>query len=152
MVVLNGGRVEQVGSPLELYHHPANLFVAGFLGTPKMAFLKGQVVATDAQGVEVALAAGPRMRLPRQGAGLAVGSPVTLGIRPEHLRLAADGQLPVITFCHMVTEAEEPLTVRVPGDCAVAYGERQRLALDVEFCHLFDEQGRAVAPLLRQAA
>ncbi|HCV75529.1 MAG TPA: ABC transporter ATP-binding protein, partial [Pseudomonas sp.] len=78
------------------------------------------------------------------------------------LRLAADGQLPVIsdvaerlgsdTYCHMVTEAEEPLTVRVPGDCAVGYGERQRLALDVDFCHLFDEQGRAVAPLLRKAA
>uniref|UniRef100_UPI0011A7ED9C ABC transporter ATP-binding protein n=1 Tax=Pseudomonas oryzihabitans TaxID=47885 RepID=UPI0011A7ED9C len=162
VVVLNGGRVEQVGSPLELYHHPANLFVAGFLGTPKMAFLKGKVAATDARGVEVELAAGPRLHLPRRGDDLAVGSPVTLGIRPEHLRLAADGQLPVIsdvaerlgsdTYCHMVTEAEEPLTVRVPGDCAVAYGERQRLALDVDFCHLFDEQGRAVAPLLRKAA
>jgi len=162
VVVLNGGRIEQVGSPLELYHHPANLFVAGFLGTPKMAFFKGKVVATSAQGVDVELAAGPRLHLPRRGDDLAIGSSVTLGIRPEHLRLAADGQLPVIsdvaerlgsdTYCHMVTEAEEPLTVRVPGDCAVAYGERQRLALDVEFCLLFDEQGRAVAPLLRNAA
>ena len=83
------------------------------------------------------------------------------GVREELWRVERR-KLPVITdvaerlgsdtYCHMVTEAEEALTVRVPGDCAVAYGERQRLALDVEFCHLFDEQGRAVAPLLRQAA
>ena len=48
VVVLNSGRIEQVGSPLELYHQPANLFVAGFLGTPKMGFLKGQVTRVDA--------------------------------------------------------------------------------------------------------
>ena len=47
VVVLNGGRVEQVGSPLELYNHPVNLFVAGFLGTPKMGFLRGQVEGVD---------------------------------------------------------------------------------------------------------
>ncbi|RMP67367.1 hypothetical protein ALQ18_04560 [Pseudomonas marginalis pv. marginalis] len=57
VVVLNSGRVEQVGSPLELYHQPANLFVAGFLGTPKMGFLKGKVTRVDAQSCELELSA-----------------------------------------------------------------------------------------------
>jgi multiple sugar transport system ATP-binding protein len=91
-VVLNGGRIEQVGSPLELYHQPANLFVAGFLGTPKMGFLKGKVSALNSQGCEVQLDAGTRIQLPVNGASLSVGSAVTLGIRPEHLNLAQPGE------------------------------------------------------------
>lgn len=60
VVVLNGGRVEQVGSPLELYHHPANLFVAGFLGTPKMGFLRGHLSRNQGERCEVALECGAR--------------------------------------------------------------------------------------------
>ena len=70
VVVLNGGKIEQVGSPLDLYHQPANLFVAGFLGTPKMGFLKGQVSRVDGQGCEVQLDAGTRISLPLSGANL----------------------------------------------------------------------------------
>ncbi|RMT67737.1 hypothetical protein ALP43_04661, partial [Pseudomonas azotoformans] len=92
VVVLNSGRIEQVGSPLELYHQPANLFVAGFLGTPKMGFLKGQVTRVDSQGCEVQLDAGTLISLPLSGATLSVGSAVTLGIRPEHLEMATPGQ------------------------------------------------------------
>ncbi|MDF5938957.1 hypothetical protein P4234_16210 [Pseudomonas aeruginosa] len=92
VVVLNGGRVEQVGSPLELYHHPANLFVAGFPGTPKMGFLRGHLSRNQGERREVA----PRMRRARRLAAmrageLATGSPVTLGIRPEHLNIARPG-------------------------------------------------------------
>src|SRR5471030_2396885 len=53
VVVLNGGKIEQVGSPLDLYHQPANLFVAGFLGTPKMGFLKGKVTRVERQSCDV---------------------------------------------------------------------------------------------------
>lgn len=81
VVVLNGGKIEQVGSPLDLYHQPANLFVAGFLGTPKMGFLKGKVTRVDSQSCEVALDAGTRITLPLSGANLSVGGAVTLGIR-----------------------------------------------------------------------
>lgn len=91
VVVLNGGRVEQVGSPLELYHHPANLFVAGFLGTPKMGFLRGHLSRNQGERCEVALECGARVGLPLCAGELATGSPVTLGIRPEHLNIARPG-------------------------------------------------------------
>ncbi|KPY45360.1 ABC transporter ATP-binding protein [Pseudomonas syringae] len=162
VVVLNGGRIEQIGSPLELYHQPANLFVAGFLGTPKMGFLQATVVAARTQGVEITLQCGATLLIPRSAANLVPGQSVTLGIRPEHLRLDANGQLPVTTdvterlgsdtFCHVVASTGEALTVRVHGDCEVAYGEQRRLALDVAHCHVFDADGIAMGPLAQLAA
>ncbi|ULT73710.1 sn-glycerol-3-phosphate ABC transporter ATP-binding protein UgpC [Pseudomonas sp. BC42] len=164
VVVLNGGRVEQVGAPLELYHNPANLFVAGFLGTPKMGFLKGHVSQVDSQGCEVHLQAGARLHLGRHSTQLKVGSAVTLGIRPEHLELGEPGRasLPVTadvaerlgsdTFCHVRSSGGEALTLRIRGDLASRYGEQLHLQLDPEHCHLFDDQGQAVPRLLRAAA
>ena len=164
VVVLNGGRIEQVGSPMELYHSPANLFVAGFLGTPKMGFLKGTLVGVHATGCEVELEARCRLKLPLGGTALSVGDPVTLGIRPEHLDRSTDGdcQLEVRadvserlgsdTFCHVLTHADEPLTMRIRGDFTPRYGETLRLKLDATHCHLFDSQGLAVGQPLRQVA
>lgn len=164
VVVLNGGRIEQVGSPLELYHHPANLFVAGFLGTPKMGFLKGHVRHAGAEGCEVELDAGLILTLPRTGATLQPGDPITLGIRPEHLELAAPGQpglavtadvserLGSDTFCHVRTDTGEPLTVRLRGDLDNPYGGRLALHLAPEHCHLFDAEGVALPSALRAAA
>ncbi|PAU66320.1 ABC transporter ATP-binding protein [Pseudomonas sp. PIC25] len=163
VVVLNGGRIEQVGSPLELYNHPANLFVAGFLGTPKMGFLRGRVSALHADGCEVVLDAGCTLRLPAAGP-LDVGSPVTLGIRPEHLHRAPPEQAQLMvgtdvserlgsdTYCHVRTDSEENLTLRVRGDFTCGYGERIGLTLDLDHCHLFDADGLAVARAVRQAA
>ena len=84
IVVLNGGRVEQVGRPLELYNRPANRFVAGFLGSPRMNFVAGQVMAV-ADGVSTVRAAGISgdLAVPLQAGGVAVGEEVTIGIRPE---------------------------------------------------------------------
>ncbi|NUU36710.1 ABC transporter ATP-binding protein [Pseudomonas sp. C2B4] len=164
VVVLNGGKIEQVGSPLDLYHHPANLFVAGFLGTPKMGFLKGSVTRVDSQGCEVALEAGTRITLPLSGANLSAGSAVTLGIRPEHLELAKPGdctlqvtadvseRLGSDTFCHVRTASGEALTLRVRGDLASRYGQTLSLHLDAAHCHLFDANGVALARPLRAAA
>lgn len=164
VVVLNGGKVEQVGSPLELYHHPANLFVAGFLGTPKMGFLKGKISAVHASGCEVTLDAGTSISLPFTNAQQSVGDSVTLGIRPEHLELAKPGdcQLQVIadvserlgsdTFCHVNTRSGEALTLRIRGDMASQYGETLNLHLDSNHCHLFDAQGLVVAKALQAAA
>jgi multiple sugar transport system ATP-binding protein len=164
VVVLNAGQIEQVGSPLELYHSPANVFVAGFLGTPKMGFLKGKVSRIDGQACEVELAAGTRITLPRVSPTLSVGGEVTLGIRPEHLELASEGQCQLAvtadvserlgsdTFCHVVTDSGEPLTLRIRGDMSSQYGERLNLYLNAEHCHLFDAQGVAVTPALRAAA
>ncbi|HEU4624036.1 MAG TPA: ABC transporter ATP-binding protein [Steroidobacteraceae bacterium] len=93
IVVLNGGRIEQVGSPLELYHRPANLFVAGFLGSPRMNFLAARVVRAERGFLELDVAGGS-MRVTRGHAqpaasGLSVGDLVTVGIRPERLSLQA---------------------------------------------------------------
>ena len=162
VVVLNGGRIEQIGSPLELYHQPANLFVAGFLGTPTMGFLKATVVSSSHQGVEVEMASGSRLLIPRDASTLSVGHAVTVGIRPEHLSLDDQGQLPITTdvaerlgsdtFCHVVARSGEALTVRVNGDCAVAYGEQRWVSLNALHCHVFDEHGKALGPLVSLAA
>jgi len=164
VVVLNGGRIEQIGSPLELYHQPANLFVAGFLGTPKMGFLKGAITRVDARGCAVKLDAGLVLELPRVSPTLSVGDPVTLGIRPEHLELAQPGQpalevtadvserLGSDTFCHVLTRSDEALTLRIRGDLANRYGEQLGLHLDPEHCHLFDASGAAVHKPLQAAA
>ena len=98
IVVLRAGRIEQVGAPLELYNAPANRFVAGFIGSPQMNFLPVTVTGRDAEGLSVTLPGG------RTVAGIAVrtapapGTPLTLGVRPEHLTLptgATQAQLPV---------------------------------------------------------
>ncbi|MGK4781098.1 ABC transporter ATP-binding protein, partial [Salmonella enterica] len=78
IVVLRDGRIEQVGSPQTLYHHPASEFVAGFIGSPKMNFLRGSVVRADASGVDVALAGGQQRVAVSPGA-LRAGDAVTLG-------------------------------------------------------------------------
>ena len=164
VVVLNAGKVEQVGSPLDLYHQPANLFVAGFLGTPKMGFMKGKVSRLDGLGCEVELDAGTRIQLPFSGASLSLGSHVTLGIRPEHLNLANPGDCTLTvtadvgerlgsdTYCHVITACGEPLTMRIRGDMASQYGEQLHLHLDSEHCHLFDADGLALTRPLRAAA
>ncbi|TBU81451.1 ABC transporter ATP-binding protein [Pseudomonas daroniae] len=155
VVVLNGGRVEQVGSPLELYNHPVNLFVAGFLGTPKMGFLRGQVERVDDGLCQIRLEGGATLDLPLAGTGLTTGSQVTLGIRPEHLNVVPAGQgrlqatadvserLGSDTFCH-VRVGDEVLTVRVRGDFSPAYGEALALDFDPLHCHLFNADGMAI--------
>ncbi|AIZ35311.1 ABC transporter ATP-binding protein [Pseudomonas parafulva] len=165
VVVLNGGRVEQVGSPLELYRHPANLFVAGFLGTPKMGFLRGHLSRNHGERCEVALECGTRLDVPLCAGELATGSPLTLGIRPEHLNIASPGEpgaLQVIadvserlgsdSYCHVRSACGEMLTVRVRGDFAPTFGEPLHLHIDPQHCHLFDSQGQALSKPLQVAA
>jgi multiple sugar transport system ATP-binding protein len=93
IVVFNGGRIEQVGTPLELYERPANLFVAGFLGSPRMNFLEAGLVGERGAIASVRLAGGALAEVAADAGGTAVGARVTLGVRPEHLRLvSADGR------------------------------------------------------------
>ncbi len=87
IVVMQDGRVEQVGAPLELFDRPANVFVAGFIGSPSMNMLKGTVSGDDRQSVRL-----EGVTVPVAGAhNVADGQPVLFGIRPEHLELASDG-------------------------------------------------------------
>ena len=87
IVVLQAGQVEQVGSPMQLYLHPANLFVAGFIGSPRMNFLQAKVQHADSGGLLLTLATGESFAMAATAECLKIGDPVTLGIRPEHVTL-----------------------------------------------------------------
>ena len=85
IVVLRAGNIEQVGAPLELYDDPANMFVAGFIGSPRMNFLKGQVIAAEAGRVTVGLVSQPQVQLTLPiAASVRPGDAVSLGVRPEN--------------------------------------------------------------------
>ena len=128
IVVLRDGRVEQVGSPMELYNNPANQFVAGFLGSPAMNFLKKAPLSIPENGV--------------------------LGIRPEHLRPMAGGRIKG-TVIHVErlggdtnllvsTDQKEPLTVRIFGQDGTRVGQTIELDFDDAVSFAFDHEQRRV--------
>jgi multiple sugar transport system ATP-binding protein len=159
IVVLNSGRIEQVGTPLELYHHPVNLFVAGFIGSPKMNFLPGEVRGSAGDGVSVALAGGGEIRVPVDTGSLRAGDKVTLGVRPEHLRLGAAGDLAgdVIvaerlggdTYLYLRSPNRPLLVVQADGSDATRVHDRVHVRIEPETCHLFDVEGRSLPHLRR---
>ncbi len=153
IVVLNAGRVEQVGTPLDLYHRPANLFVAGFIGSPQMNLLKGEVVGSG-RDTGIRLAEG--ITIPLAATALRGGEPVTLGVRPDHVTLADDGLLTGTVA--LVEELGENhllyvdldalpgtrLTARGSGDARRAVGDRVAAELPAQDFHVFDSAGAAV--------
>jgi multiple sugar transport system ATP-binding protein len=159
IVVLQGGIVEQAGSPLELYHHPRNLFVAGFIGSPKMNFLPVTVGAVDGTGATVQLPGGASVSVPVQPGRLGVGDKVTLGVRPEHLRPIAGGELTgevlVVerlggeTFLYVRIEGADMLVVQADGEIPTRTHERIAVAVNPATCHLFAADGLAVERALR---
>ena len=154
IVVLNAGRIEQVGSPLELYHHPANLFVAGFIGSPRMNLLLVRATGPDPAGVRVALPGGGEVVVPVDGARAALGAAVTLGIRPEALKPGTDGalagevthveRLGGLTLAHVTVAGGTTVVAQIEGSAPVRTGETIRLTIDPGATHLFDGDGRAL--------
>lgn len=159
IVVLQSGRVEQVGSPLELYHRPANLFVAGFIGSPRMNLLPAKVGGETDEGVAVELRDGERLMLPRPSTAVQPGQPVTLGIRPEALRPDPTGplagevrmveRLGGLTLLHVVLAGGQPLVVQIEGSDPTRAHTPIRLSVASGACHLFDAEGQAL-PALHQ--
>ena len=131
IVVLQAGVIEQVGSPLDLYRHPRNLFVAGFIGSPRMNLIEGPEAA-------------------RHNAH-------TIGVRPEHISVSQDSgawkgtvgvseHLGSDTFFHVTIDGfGEPLTVRAGGDVDLHYGDTIYLTPDPALIHKFDKQGLRIA-------
>nr|WP_306468840.1 sn-glycerol-3-phosphate ABC transporter ATP-binding protein UgpC [Pseudomonas protegens] len=154
IVVLNGGRVEQVGSPRELYERPASRFVAGFLGSPRMNFLAAHL-HTPGQTSLVDTPVWGMSSLPFDSSNLAADTPLSLGIRPEHISLkAAEGAAGIVvtgveylgseTYVHLETGQDEPLVCRCEVSAGWQAGDRVELQLEVDNLHLFDADGTAL--------
>jgi len=145
IVVMNAGRIEQIGRPLELYDRPANLFVASFLGSPSMNFAAGEVVST---GSGVALQLADNVQIPLPGATVKPGAKVTLGVRPEHIETSNEG-IPMDVEVIEPTGAETHLYGKI-GGAAWCVTMRQRVPIEpgqrvtVRFpeqdMHLFDTE------------
>jgi len=160
IVVLNAGRVEQFGTPMELYHHPATRFVATFIGQPNMNLVPATVLGTDATGLAVELEGGLRMTLPVETGRAKAGDRVEVGIRPENTALGDGLSMKVrvlerlggvsITYCVMPSGAR--FCASLHGDAAIAEGQTINLAVAPADCHVFDAGGqvmrRRMAPAL----
>ena len=168
IVVLSAGRVEQIGAPLELYHHPVNRFVAGFIGSPRMNFLPGKLVAAEPSRARVALRDGIELVASVDATRAGAGSEVTVGIRPEHLigpgGVAAPPELnrfhgEVVLVENLgesaliylrLPETEELTLCRIEGTSLAREGERLELGVSPGAMHVFDADGRAF-PRYRRA-
>jgi ABC-type sugar transport system ATPase subunit len=157
IVVLNAGVIEQVGRPMELYERPRNLFVAEFIGSPKMNLLPAEIVTATSTGATVRTATGETLKVAVDAAQATAGDKVTLGVRPEHLGLegAGDAISARVTFVETLGHAtyaylsagETPVTVLLPGDVRPATGATLGLRVPAVQAHLFNATGEAFARL-----
>lgn len=144
IVVMHDGRVEQMGAPLTLYDRPDNLFVAGFIGSPAMNFIKGKIVANGALSFESD--GGAHIKLDRK-TGVSPGARVVLGVRPEHLMVSNDG-LEADVVVVEPTGSEILAVLRLAGQelqclfrerILLSPGQKIRIAPQPSMIHLFDE-------------
>jgi ABC-type sugar transport system ATPase subunit len=152
IVVLRAGRIEQVGTPLEVYNHPANLFVAGFIGSPRMNLLPARAAASG----QVTIGNDTRsIPLPSTGQ-TASGASITLGARPEHIDVVDETQADLVITVNLVEQlggetylygsapSLPELTVRQDGQARYDRNQKVGLRLKREALHLFDADGQAI--------
>lgn len=162
------GSIAQAGAPLELYHRPASLFVAGFIGTPRMNFLPATIESIGADSIDLRLdGSGERLTMAGRASRqpLSNGARVTLGIRPEHLSAKPDAhteanadepacsivrtvqlveQLGEAAYVHLDQPGGAPLLAKAQGTTALRPGDRHAFHLSHDAWHLFDERGNAI--------
>ena len=161
VVILNKGRIEQVGTPMDVYAAPANLFVAGFIGTPAMNMIPAEIASDGSTGARI-VAQGMSLPIdPRQPMTITAGRNVVFGIRPEDISLVPAGfevpasiEAPVVTveplgaehlLCFTVGANE--LIAKIAGRALPHVGERLRFAFNMAHAHLFDAAtGRSLRP------
>ncbi len=160
IVVLNKGRIEQFGTPMELYHHPATKFVATFIGQPNMNLLPAKVLGTAAEGVSVEFHGGLRMTLPVDAGNAKAGDTVEVGIRPENAQLGVGLPMKVrvlerlggVAITYAVLGDGQRFCASLPGDVTVAEGQTIDIAFNPADCHVFDQGGnvmrRRMAPAI----
>jgi ABC-type sugar transport system ATPase subunit len=155
IAVMNQGRIEQVGKPLDLYYAPANLFVAGFIGSPAMNFFPAEVESVAGGEARLTGAAMAPLVLPADG--LAKGAKLTLGVRPEHLTLrgetgfAAEGVVELVerlgeaSFAHVRRADDKMLVAEVRGRDTPEPGQTVTFRAPARELHVFDAEGRRIA-------
>ncbi|MBI1779418.1 MAG: sn-glycerol-3-phosphate ABC transporter ATP-binding protein UgpC [Proteobacteria bacterium] len=158
IVVLRAGRIEQVGAPIDLYNRPANRFVAGFIGSPKMNLLSANLRETRAGGSIVAVA-GRSVALPLRPVAAAPGDGVVFGVRPDHILLDGAAGVPFAearvqlveqlggsTLLYAVLADGQPLTIALDGQRHVDPGAVVETRIEPRHCHLFASNDRAFTP------
>jgi len=154
IVVLSAGNIEQVGSPLELYERPANVFVARFIGSPSMNIFKGKIIETGARtGIE--LEGGDRAHADIASTAADMGKEVRVGVRSEDL-VPTDGEavfhgevslveaLGETTLLYFTPKGnDDPIIAKLPGIHRFARGQSVRVGADASKLHLFDAAGKS---------
>ena len=155
IVVLRDGVIEQVGSPMDLYHHPKTKFVAGFIGHPKMNFLKTSNVEINGEQLTASISESTSISLSVEVADTKTGDEIEVGIRPEDLELTSDNKgLPMnievvehigaTVILYGSVEGNSDFCAVLPSDTNVNPGETVHLALESSKCHAFNIQGQAL--------
>jgi multiple sugar transport system ATP-binding protein len=147
-----GPSIAQAGPPLELYHHPANQFVAGFIGSPSMNFLAGSVTRQEADGLQLR-AAGLECSAQVEAPDLRAGEAVTIGVRPEHVEVGTGALAGAVTHLEHLGE-HSYIYLKLDGDAAplvaktqrndIRVGDRLPFALPAEHVHVFRADGSAL--------
>ena len=156
IVVMNDGLISQAGTPLELYQHPCNQFVAGFIGSPKMNMLAGKVVAIEADHLLVELSDKTQSKAYVDVTTASIGDAITLGIRPEHIEegleqettLSANvsiiEQLGEATYLYLTLADGSEIVMRGAGESTTTFSEQINVSLKPENVHIFNSEGIAL--------
>ena len=160
IAVLNGGKLEQFGNPVELFRRPANKFVATFIGSPRMNIYAGVLTGRNERGAVVTVPGFGPVELAIDAGTLAPGAAIELGVRPQHLRFVGEGadvtfvvdyaeSIGTETYVYGKLEGTEPETIfHVPEHKAFEPGQRVPLKAPAEFLHVFDgATGLVLKPL-----
>jgi len=159
IVVMNGGRVEQYGTPLELYQHPSTKFVAGFIGSPKMNFISGKVKAIEADHLVLTLSDGSTTKAFVDATNCNLDDVVTFGVRPEHLseiQAPSNGLQATVTLVEQLGESSylylklddgTELVMRTSGDSTTTIGEKIEIGFNAADGHVFNGDGLALKRL-----
>ena len=148
VVVMDEGIVSQNGSPMNLYNNPQNLFVGGFIGSPKMNIISSKILSTNDTSTEVDLFGSSKITIPKTSKDSSSGDNVHIGIRPEHLLVNQDAdasweskvfvveKLGSGTFLYLEKDGE-PLVVETGGDSSIKVGDTVKVGFTASRCHLF---------------
>jgi len=154
IIVLDEGVISQQGTPLELYKNPNNIFVAGFIGSPKMNFISTSITSKNGNGTEVNILGSSKITVPKTSASASEGDQVKLGIRPEHLLVNQEGdasweskvfvveKLGSGTFLYLEKDGD-PLVIEDDGDTNIKVGDTVKVGFLAARCHLFDSSNQA---------